>query len=59
MPSMKINGKNTELKVRVSNQSGLNVYSQRIVFKLKNKDEALGSLIEELISNGAKEIINH
>jgi len=55
----KINGKNTELKVRVSNQSGLNVYSQRIVFKLKNKDEALGSLIEELISNGAKEIINH
>ncbi|MBD63546.1 MAG: hydroxymethylbilane synthase [Gammaproteobacteria bacterium] len=55
----KINGQNTELKVRVSNQSGLNVYDQRIIFKLKNKNEALEGLIGKLISNGAKEIINH
>jgi hydroxymethylbilane synthase len=53
----KIDSQDAELKVRVSNQDGTEVYNEVIRFKLKNKIDALQGFIETLISNGAKEII--
>jgi len=53
----KIDSQDAELKVRVSNQDGTEVYNEAIRFKLKNKIDALQGFIETLISNGAKEII--
>lgn len=53
----KINDQDVELKVRVSNQNGTEVYDQKEIFKLDNKIEALEGFIEKLISNGAKTLI--
>ena len=53
----KIDSQDAELKVRVSNQDGTEVYNEAIRFKLKNKIDALQGFIETLICNGAKEII--
>tara|TARA_B100001250_G_scaffold339242_1_gene306519 strand:- start:431 stop:1342 length:912 start_codon:yes stop_codon:yes gene_type:complete len=53
----KIDSQDAELKVRVSNQDGTEVYNEAIRFKLQNKIDALQGFIETLISNGAKEII--
>ena len=53
----KIGSKDTELKVRVSNQDGTEVYNDVIRFNLENKTDALKGFIETLIRNGAKEII--
>ena len=53
----KIDAEYAELKVRVSNQNGSEVYNEVIKFKLSNKIDALRSFIETLIQNGAKEII--
>jgi hydroxymethylbilane synthase len=53
----KINGQDAELKVRVSNQNGTEVYNEVTKFNLENKIDALKSFIETLIRNGAKEII--
>jgi hypothetical protein len=53
----KINDQNAEVKVRLSNQSGNEVYNERISFKLKDQKNALEDLINKLIRNGAKEII--
>ena len=53
----KIDSQDAELKVRVSNQDGTEVYNEAIRFKLKNKIDALQGFIETLIRNGAKEII--
>lgn len=53
----KIDGKDAELKVRVSNQAGTDVYNEVTRFKLKNKIDAVNDCIEILIRNGAKEII--
>ncbi len=53
----KIDSQDAELKVRVSNQDGTEVYNEAIRFKLKNKIDALHGFIETLIRNGAKEII--
>ena len=53
----KISDQDVELKVRVSNQNGSEVYDQQEIFKLDNKIEALEGFIEKLISNGAKTLI--
>ena len=53
----KIDSQDAELKVRVSNQDGTEVYNEAIRFKLKNKIDALQGFIETLIRNGAKQII--
>ena len=53
----KINDQDVELKVRVSNQNGTEVYDQKEIFKLDNKIKALEGFIEKLISNGAKTLI--
>ena len=53
----KIDSQDAELKVRVSNQDGTEVYNEAIRFKLKNKIDALQGFIETLIRNGAKDII--
>ena len=53
----KISDQDVELKVRVSNQKGSEVYDQKEIFKLDNKIEALEGFIEKLISNGAKTLI--
>ena len=53
----KINGQDAELKVRVSNQDGTEVYNEVTRFKLENKISALDGFINTLIRNGAKEII--
>ena len=53
----KISDQDVELKVRVSNQQGSEVYDQKEIFKLDNKIEALEGFIEKLISNGAKTLI--
>ena len=53
----KISDQDIELKVRVSNQKGSEVYDQKEIFKLDNKIEALEGFIEKLISNGAKTLI--
>ena len=53
----KIDDQNAEVKVRLSNQSGNEVYNERISFKLKDQKIALEELINKLIRNGAKEII--
>ena len=53
----KINGQDVELKVRVSNQDGTEVYNEVTRFKLENKISALDGFINTLIRNGAKEII--
>jgi len=53
----KIGIKDTELKVRVSNKDGTEVYNEAIRFNLENKTDALKGFIETLIRNGAKEII--
>jgi len=53
----KINGQDAELKVRVSNQDGTEVYNEMTRFKLENKISALDGFINTLIRNGAKEII--
>lgn len=53
----KINDQNAEVKVRLSNQSGNEVYNEIISFKLKDQKNALEDLINKLIRNGAKEII--
>lgn len=53
----KIDGQDAELKVRVSNQAGTDVYNEVTRFKLKNKVDAVNDCIEILIRNGAKEII--
>ena len=53
----KIRDQDVELKVRVSNQNGSEVYDQKEIFKLHNKIEALEDFIEKLISNGAKTLI--
>ena len=53
----KISDQDVELKVRVSNQKGSEVYDQKEIFKLDNKNEALVGFIEKLISNGAKTLI--
>ena len=53
----KIDSQEAELKARVSNQDGTEVYNEAIRFKLKNKIDALQGFIETLIRNGAKEII--
>ena len=55
----KIDGQDTELKVRVSNQDGTEVYNEVTRFKLENKIDALDSFIHTLIRNGAKEIIQY
>jgi porphobilinogen deaminase len=53
----KIDGQDAELKVRVSNQDGTDVYNEVTRFKLKNKIDAVNNFIEILIRKGAKEII--
>tara|TARA_Y100000996_G_scaffold386659_1_gene344853 strand:- start:2441 stop:3352 length:912 start_codon:yes stop_codon:yes gene_type:complete len=53
----KINDQDAELKVRVSNQDGTEVYNEVTRFKLENKISALDGFINTLIRNGAKEII--
>ena len=53
----KIDGQDAELKVRVSNQDGTDVYNEVKRFKLKNKIDAVNNFIEILIRKGAKEII--
>ena len=53
----KIDGQDAELKIRVSNQAGTDVYNEVTRFKLKNKVDAVNDCIEILIRNGAKEII--
>ena len=53
----KINDQDAELKVRVSNQDGTEVYNEMTRFKLENKISALDGFINTLIRNGAKEII--
>ena len=53
----KISDQDVELKVRVSNQKGSEVYDEKEIFKLDNKIEALKGFIEKLISNGAKTLI--
>ena len=53
----KIDGQDAELKVRVSNQDGTDVYNEVTRFKLKNKIDAVKNFIEILIRKGAKEII--
>ena len=55
----KIDGQDTELKVRVSNQDGTEVYNEVTRFKLENKIDALDTLIHTLIRNGAKEILQY
>ena len=53
----KIEARDAELKVRVSNQNGSKVYNEAVKFNLENKIDALQRFIETLIQNGAKEII--
>ena len=53
----KIYDQDAELKVRVSNQDGTEVYNEMTRFKLENKTSALDGFINTLIRNGAKEII--
>ena len=53
----RINNKEVELKVRVSNQDGTKVYNEAVIFNLDNKADVLQGFIETLIRNGAKEII--
>ena len=53
----RINNKEVELKVRVSNQDGTKVYNEAVTFNLDNKADVLQSFIETLIRNGAKDII--
>ncbi len=53
----KIYDQDAELKVRVSNQDGTEVYNEITRFKLENKTSALDGFINTLIRNGAKEII--
>ena len=53
----KIEARDAELKVRVSNQNGSKVYNEAVKFNLDNKIDALQRFIETLIQNGAKEII--
>ena len=53
----KIKSQDAQLKVRVSNQNGSEVYNEEVKFNLDNKIDALESFIETLIKNGAKEII--
>ena len=53
----KIHDQDAELKVRVSNQDGTEVYNEMTRFKLENKTSALDGFINTLIRNGAKEII--
>ena len=53
----KIDGQNAELKVRVSSQDGSEVCNEMIKFKLENKINSLKDITEQLIKNGAKEII--
>ena len=53
----KIDDQIAEVKVRLSNQSGNEVYNERMSFELKDQKNALEDLINKLIRNGAKEII--
>lgn len=53
----KIYDQDAELKVRVSNQDGTEVYNEMTRFKLENKTSALDDFVNTLIRNGAKEII--
>ena len=53
----RINNKEVELKVRVSNQDGTKVYNEAIKFNLDNKADVIQGFIETLIHNGAKDII--
>tara|TARA_B100001142_G_scaffold126304_1_gene128194 strand:- start:6 stop:917 length:912 start_codon:yes stop_codon:yes gene_type:complete len=53
----KIDRKDAELKVRVSNQDGTEVYNEAIRFNLESKTDVLKGFIETLIRNGAKQII--
>src|SRR6056300_1301362 len=53
----KIKSQDAQLKVRVSDQNGSEVYNEEVKFNLDNKIDALESFIETLIKNGAKEII--
>ena len=53
----RINNKEVELKVRVSNQDGTKVYNEAIKFDLDNKADVIQGFIETLIHNGAKDII--
>ena len=53
----RINNKEVELKVRVSNQDGTIVYNEAIKFNLDNKADVIQGFIETLIHNGAKDII--
>ena len=53
----RINNKEVELKVRVSNQDGTKVYNEAVIFNLDNKADVLQGFIETLIRNGAKDII--
>ena len=53
----RINNKEVELKVRVSNQDGTKVYNEAVIFNLDNKADVLHGFIETLIRNGAKDII--
>ena len=55
----KIRDQDVELKVRVSNQKGSEVYDQKEIFTLDNKIQALEDFIEKLISNGAKTLIQN
>ena len=54
-----IRDQDVELKVRVSNQKGSEVYDQKEIFTLDNKIQALEDFIEKLISNGAKTLIQN
>ena len=53
----RINNKEVELKVRVSNQDGTKVYNEAIKFNIDNKADVIQGFIETLIHNGAKDII--
>ena len=55
----KIRDQDVELKVRVSNQKGSEVYDQKEIFTLDNKIQALEDFVEKLISNGAKKLIQN
>ena len=54
-----IRDQDVELKVRVSNQKGSEVYDQKEIFTLDNKIQALEDFVEKLISNGAKTLIQN
>ena len=54
-----IRDQDVELKVRVSNQKGSEVYDQKEIFTLDNKIQAIEDFVEKLISNGAKTLIQN